>query len=157
LEDVADQATAQPGPLGAGHTGERRPVDQHLTGTRLLQTAGDGQECALAGPAGSHDRHQLAAVDRQVDLAQSLHQSGARPVDLRDLAQLEQGGHWRTSRGLRRAGAAGVATERATGRLASRVSAASSQRTTASRRNSSASTTRASSTSWSEDSAFTWV
>jgi hypothetical protein len=64
LEDVADPATTQPRPLVARHPRQSGSADQHHAAARLLQAPGDRQQRALARAAGTHDRHQLAAVDR---------------------------------------------------------------------------------------------
>ena len=131
-----------------------RAVDEHLARGRLLEAAGDGEQRALARAARSHDRHQLAAVDRQVDVAERVDTSAPVAVDLRHLAQLEgavmpstshgRAGRWPAAGG----GAAPAGSESVADRAgATRPRPLSSQRTTASSRKSSASTTRASGTS----------
>ena len=45
---------------------------------RLLEAAGDRQERALAGAARAHDGHELAALDREVDLAERVHLASGR-------------------------------------------------------------------------------
>jgi hypothetical protein len=73
LEHVADRPASHPCPIRARHGGDVDPVDQHLAAARLLEAAGDRQQRALAGAARAHDGDELAAVDRQVDVAERVH------------------------------------------------------------------------------------
>src|SRR5262249_45733282 len=131
-------------------------VDEHLAACRLLEAAGDRQQGALAGAAGAHDRHELTALDGEVDRAERVHLARAGAVDLRYLAQFECACHCETP--VVRVGSsgppAGAAGGAEGGNCFKRTSAAPSQRTIASSRNSSASATSASGTSSSAASAL---
>src|SRR5262249_21502118 len=156
LEHVADRAASHLRPLRARDAREVDAVDKHLAARRLLEAAGDRQQGALAGAAWTHDRHELAALDGEVDRAERVHLARAGAVDLRYLAQLECACHCKTS--VVRVGSSGTsalgAGARKAGSCFRRTSAASSQRTIASSRNSSASATSAIGTSSSAASAL---
>src|SRR6476660_1326791 len=142
----------------------RRPRQRHVANSdlaagRLFETAGDRQQCALAGPARAHDRYQLARIDAQVDVDQGVYFARAAAVDLAHPAKL-QCAHRLAPVGAVDADAAGdvrvvragpslgTGTSPSTAERRNRLWAASSQRTTESSRYSSASTTNAKLTSW---------
>jgi hypothetical protein len=81
LEHVADRAAAKPRPPVGGHAAQRGSADEHLAAARLLETAGDGQQRALAGPARAHHGDQLAGADGHLDVSQRVHLAGAGTVD----------------------------------------------------------------------------
>jgi hypothetical protein len=93
LKDVTDRAAAQARPVVARHARQRGPADDHFTTARLFETAGDRQQCALAGAARPHDGNQLARADRQVDAAKRVHLAGAGSVHLRHLPEFQHRGH----------------------------------------------------------------
>ena len=99
LEDVADRPASHPRLIRARDGGEVDAVDEHLAAGRLLEAAGDRQERALAGAARPHDGDQLAALDREIDVAERLHLGRPGAVDLRYLAQFERARHCETSIG----------------------------------------------------------
>ena len=145
LEHVADRSASHLRPLRARDTGEVDPVHEHLAAGRLLEASGDRQERALARAAWAHDRHQLAALDGEVDLTEGAHLGRPGAVGLRYLAKFECACHCETS--IVRVGSRGRSATAAAafdGRCLKRTSAASSHRTIASSRNSSASATSAS-------------
>src|SRR4029078_5625919 len=100
----------------------------------------------LAGAARPHDRHQILALDRQVDVVERAYLAGSGAVDLRYLAQLECACHEETSIARVASGGRSTSVGGGHGSCWSRTSAASSQRTIASSRKSSASMTSASAT-----------
>ena len=99
LEDVADRPAAHLRSIGTRDGGEVDPVHEHLAAGRLLEASGDRQERALAGAARAHDRHQLAALDGEVDLMERAHLGRPGAIDLRYLAQFECACHRETSIG----------------------------------------------------------
>ena len=71
-------------------------VDAHLPRARVLQTAGDGQQRALARAAGTHHGDELTRQHGQIDLVEGVNLGGALAVDLRHAAQLDHGSHAHT-------------------------------------------------------------
>src|SRR6185437_13973639 len=110
-EHVADRAAPHPRPLGAGDACEVDAVDEHLAAARLLEAAGDREQRALARAARPHHRHQLAALDGKLNVAERVHLTRAGAVDLRHAAQFERATHGDTSTGGAGWGAGRVAGE----------------------------------------------
>ncbi len=72
LEHVADRPAPHSGLVVARHPRQGRAAHQDFTLGRLLETAGDGQQGALARAARPHDRHQGPGIDREVDAHQRM-------------------------------------------------------------------------------------
>ena len=73
LEDKADPAAADEGPLVVGHRGQIDPFQQNLTGRGNVDTAEQRQERALSRTRAAHDRQQFPLLNPQVDPSQGLH------------------------------------------------------------------------------------
>src|ERR1039458_114153 len=80
LEDEADLAVAQVGEIVLVHLADVHAVDQIATARGYVQAAEDVHQRGLAAARAAHDRHEIAGVDPQRDVAQRTHA---------DLSQLE--------------------------------------------------------------------
>ena len=70
LEDEPDLLAAQQGQCLLGEVAERNVADVHATARERIQ-AGDAMEkCALARTRGTHDRGELAALERECEFVQ---------------------------------------------------------------------------------------
>jgi hypothetical protein len=85
LEHEADRPTSEPGLVVAGHSRERRTGDEHLAMAGLFEAASDREQRALARAARSHDGHQLAVVNRQIDFLEGAHLGRPLAVHLRNV------------------------------------------------------------------------
>jgi hypothetical protein len=70
LEDKPDAARPQRRQLTVGQARDSEPVDDDLPGGGPIQSAHHVEQRRLSRPRRPHDRHHLAAVDIQVDVAQ---------------------------------------------------------------------------------------
>src|SRR4029079_4812517 len=137
LKDVTNRAAPHPRSIRARDGTEIDAAHEHVARRGLFKAADDRQERALPGAAGSHDSYELAALHREVDVAQSMYLRWAGAINLRHLTQFECARHRETSIVCTdsRSSAGASAGVCARGRF-KRTSAASSQRTVASSRKS---------------------
>ena len=88
LEDEADAAASQAGPLVVGQTGRVDAVDEVSPAGRCVEATDDVQQGRLAGARRASDRQPVAAVKRQVDIHQRVHRRIGAVLPA-DAAQLE--------------------------------------------------------------------
>src|SRR6266498_4607311 len=73
LEDEADPPRPQRRELTVGEPGDGEPVDDDIARARAVERAHHVQHRRLARARRPHDRHQLPAVDIEIDLAERRH------------------------------------------------------------------------------------
>ncbi len=89
LEDEADLAVAQVGEIVLVHLADVHAVDLIAAARWYVQAAEDVHQRALAAAGAAHDRHQVAGVDAQRDLAQRAHADLSEVEDLGDGVHLD--------------------------------------------------------------------
>ena len=73
LEDEADLGVADDGALVAAELRDVGAVEDVRAGGRAVEAADDVHQRRLAGAGRSHDGHELAGVDAQVDAVERAH------------------------------------------------------------------------------------
>ena len=68
---------------------QRESVDGDLSGTRLVESAEEIEQCAFAATARSGDRAERMRRDLQRDVAQGVHFAGRRGINAGDMAQTD--------------------------------------------------------------------
>src|SRR5207244_8285381 len=95
LEYKADVPAAQVGQPALVLAGERFAGEKDFATARRLEPGDEVQQRRLAAPRWTHDRDELARVDRQVDSPQ---RSDGRPLRLECLAEANRFQHFRRGR-----------------------------------------------------------
>ena len=77
---------AEAGELGLGELGDVGAVVENAAAVGSVEGADNLQQGGLSGARGTHNRHHLALVDGEVDVAQHMQRS-VRLVDVLDFYQ----------------------------------------------------------------------
>src|SRR4029078_8904818 len=70
LKDESDLLATESGALILVHGRHVRPVEDHLSGARGIESSEESEERGLAAPRGPHDGDERALWDREVHVAQ---------------------------------------------------------------------------------------
>jgi hypothetical protein len=84
LENESDPGAADPGELVLRERADIGPVEAVDAGRGQVHATEDVHERGLARPGRTHDRHELALGDREVDVVERVHLDGTGAVDLRN-------------------------------------------------------------------------
>src|SRR5690349_15281842 len=91
LKDKPDVAVPELDECGVVHRRQFALLDADRSAADAIETAKCMQQGALANPRSAHDRHHLAAFDRQIEVAQHMDLLRTDPVELVETINGDEG------------------------------------------------------------------
>ena len=90
LKDEAQELAPQESALVARELFDVQALEEVLAARGAVERADDVHHRRLARARGAHDRHELALIDREVDVGERVEGRLARTVALADVAQFNE-------------------------------------------------------------------